>query len=350
MKKIYASLKTAFALIGSVIGAGFITGREIVKFFYGYNPLVAGGVIFIMFFALFYLLLSKRAEHYHVIFENSNLIIYIFSLLTLSAMLAATDSLAEDMGYIGNIPVFSIAILVISIIICKDGIGKVEKFNLVLVPIMLIVTYIIVAFNLFSGKIQNNFSQANICSCVGYVCMNVLLTQPFIFSMKTEEKKYSPLCTAFFVSVILSITVFLFLLVLPQECIFFDIPILRIVSPSGIAFFVVSFLIAIGIITTLVGTLYPLMNVVGGKKRLLWVCGIAVLVFIVSRMGFYVIVDKLYPLLCILSVLYYLIIFAFLPLYIRIKARKHTLKMPKGIKEQYLSLQDPNLKLDRRIQ
>lgn len=350
MKKIYASLKTAFALIGSVIGAGFITGREIVKFFYGYNPMLAGIVIFVSFFALFYLLLSKRVERYREIFENSNLIIYIFSLLTLSAMLAATDSLAQDMGYIGNIPVFSIGILIVSIVICKDGISKVEKFNLVLVPVMLIVTYVIMLFNLFSEKTQNNFVQTNVFSCIGYVCMNVLLTQPFIFSMKTEEKKYSPLCTAFFVSIILSVTVFLFLLVLPQECIFFDIPILRIVNPSGIAFFVVSFLIGIGIITTLVGTLYPLMNVVGGKKRLLWGSCIAVLVFIVSRMGFYVIVDKLYPLLCILSVLYYIIIFVFLPLHIRIKERKHTLKMPKDIKERCLSSQDPNLKLDRRIQ
>ncbi len=335
------SVKSAFAVTGAVIGAGFITGREIMKFFFGNNQPVLFCVLFIAFTAFVYVTLANKNPVVESAMQKSNFIINILCVLTVASMLSATDSLASDLKISGELPAFSVLMLIFSVFICIGGIEKLTKFNLILVPVMLIVLFAIIGGGLiFSHSKDIGFSQSfNIVSPLSYSCMNVMLTQPLLTSIKKETKNFSPFLTSLITAFALALAAALYLTVLPKECLMSDIPIFYLVSNTKWAYYLVASMIAAGIVTTLVGSLYPLLYVIEGKLHILWVIMVCLLSFLVSRLGFYVIVDKIYPLLSFFAVIYYAVIFCVLPLVFRIKARQRTSMPQARIKGRYSSLQ-----------
>lgn len=335
------SLKAAFAIIGAVIGAGFITGREIMKFFFGNNQPVLFCILLVAFTVFVYVTLANKNPVIESVMQKSNFIINILCVLTVASMLGATDSLARDLKMSGELPVFSVLMLIFSVFICIGGIEKLTKFNLILVPVMLIVLFAIIGCGLiFSDNKDIGFSRSfDFLSPLLYSCMNVMLTQPLLISIKKEEKTFSPLLTSLITAFALALSAALYLTVLPKECLMSDIPILYLVSNTKWAYYLVASMIAAGIVTTLVGSLYPLLHIIEGKLHVLWVIMVCLLSFLVSRLGFYVIVDKIYPLLSLIAVIYYIVIFCVLPLVFRIKARQRTLKPQVRTKEGYSSLQ-----------
>lgn len=64
-----------------------------------------------------------------------------------------------------------------------------------------------------------------------------------------------------------------------------------------------------GIITTQFSTEYPLVCLLKQRKKSgLYIVLLALLTFVLSRLGFYVIVDVIYPLIALIVAIYYLII------------------------------------------
>ena len=53
---------SAFSIIGSVIGAGFITGREILSFFYGQSPIWVFILLLAFFFLLMFSVMTVKGE------------------------------------------------------------------------------------------------------------------------------------------------------------------------------------------------------------------------------------------------------------------------------------------------
>ena len=272
--------------------------------------------------------------------QKCNLVINVLCVLTVASMLGATDSLARDVKIGGKVPVFSVLLLIFSVFICKDGIGKLALFNTVLVPIMLAVLLAIIGGNLlFFKSTEVSGGSCEVFTPLGYVCMNVMLTQPLLSSIKKEEKNFFPFLTSVISAAVLSGFAALYLAVLPKECLLSDIPILYLVGGSAWAYYLVAAMILAGIVTTLVGSLYPLLGVIEGKFHGVWIVMVCLLSFMVSRLGFYVIVDKIYPALCVASAVYYPVIFCVLPLNARIKARRRTSEPQERRVKSYSSLQ-----------
>lgn len=365
---------SAFSIIGSVIGAGFITGREILTFFYGQSPIL----VFILLLAFFSLLMlsvmTVKNEMSLYAVERADNVICLFNILMIASMLGATESLARDMGVGCAFPAWSVVMLLVSIVVCAGGMSRLDKFNAVLVSVMLGIVFLIVALKLSSVSLE--FSAAgthvNFFAVAKYVGMNILLAQPLLGNIRRENNAFGQVettvktfvLTAFAAAFLLSLTAAAFLAVLPKESAFAELPILHIVGANKAFYYSVSLTVALGIITTLVGSMYPLLNYSffaksagemsatkaerkenrgDAKKRrrgkiIRAVC-VCVLALGISRLGFYVIVDRIYPLLGILSIAYYLFTFAVLPIFQRV-ARRRTSRRQEHTKARYRSLPD----------
>lgn len=365
---------SAFSIIGSVIGAGFITGREILTFFYGQSPIWVFILLLAFFFLLMLSVMTVKGEMSLYAVERADNVICLFNILMIASMLGATESLARDMGVGCAFPVWSVVMLLVSIVVCAGGMSRLDKFNAVLVSVMLGIVFLIVALKLPSVSLE--FSAAgthvNFFAVAKYVGMNILLTQPLLGNIRRENNAFgqvettvkTSVLTAFAAAFLLSLTAAAFLAVLPKESAFAELPILHIVGANKAFYYSVSLTVALGIITTLAGSMYPLLNYsfcskssgkisadrAGDKEnrgdakkrcrgKIIRAVCICVLSLGVSRLGFYVIVDRIYPLLGILSIAYYLFTFAVLPIFQRV-TRRRTWRRQEYTKARYRSLPD----------
>lgn len=368
------SFGSSFSIIGSVIGAGFITGREILTFFYGQSPIWVFVLLLAFFFLLMLSVMTVKNEMSLYAVERADNVICLFNILMIASMLGATESLARDMGVGCAFPVWSVVMLAVSIVVCIGGMSRLDKFNTVLVSVMLGIVFVIVAIKLPSVSSDSSAAGArvNFFAVAKYVGMNILLTQPLLGDIRRENNAIgqvkttvkTSVLTAFAAAFLLSLTAAAFLAVLPKESAFAELPILYIVGANKAFYYSVSLTVALGIITTLVGSMYPLLNYSffaksageisatkaerkenrGDAKKqrrgkiIRAVC-ICVLSLGISRLGFYVIVDRIYPLLGILSIAYYLFTFAVLPTFQRV-ARRRTSRRQEYTKARYPSLPD----------
>ena len=305
-KNLSGSIRAVFSVIGSVIGAGFITGREIMRFFYGKSLVLSGIFLFAVFFCVFYFLFLNHSELVQKIINKINTLIIAFNFIIIASMMSATDSLFNTvLGLNKKTFIFSVVLLLISIVVCLNGIKKLGKVNAVLVPLMLVVLFLVIFFAPLSENVKSQ-TFPKLSNLLGYVCMNCLLAQPLIVQIKKEEK-ISPFLVAFFASLILSVCVVAYLLVLNDDCRVCDIPLLTIVGNYSLTKFIVIPIIFAGIITTQFGAFYPIISALKNKKQcVLGIIVVSLLCFVISRLGFYQIVDYVYPIIAVISILYFL--------------------------------------------
>ena len=355
------SFGSAFSIIGSVIGAGFITGREILTFFYGQSPIPVFVLLFAFFFMLMFSVMTVKNEISLYAVERGDNVICLFNILMIASMLGATESLARDMGIGCAFPVWSVVMLAVSLVVCSGGMSRLDKFNAALVSVMLGIVFVIVALKLPSVAPADSAAGRGVdfFSVAKYVGMNILLTQPLLGDIRRENNNLKQrqaitkksFLTAFAAALLLSITAAAFLAVLPKESVFAELPILHIVGVNKAFYYSVSLTVALGIITTLVGSMYPLLNYSfiakssgeiqaarsernknrdDAKKRrrgkIIRAACVCVSSLGISRLGFYIIVDKIYPLLGIFSIAYYLFTFAVLPIFQRVARRRTSLR------------------------
>lgn len=338
----------AFAIIGSVIGAGFITGREILSFFYGQTPIFVFVLLFVLFAAAFYCVLSARNRAQVRVLEFGDKGVCFLNLLSVASMLSATEGLAADVGIGCSIPAWSLLMLGLSLLVCARGMRGLAVFNAVLVPVMLAVVFFFSFAEIISGGANPNggfggsvLLKIKPSSAIIYVGMNALLTQPLLSGMREDNSnnRVFALIVALLSAFLLAVTAALFLAVLPTESLLSDIPVLYISGGGTAARVVIAATVLFGIVTTLVGSLYPLLNVVAVKSvgfsneksprfsnikslnlGVLYKFGVCLLALAVSRLGFYTIVEKIYPIIGVLAVFYYLFVFAALPAFCSLKA------------------------------
>ena len=304
MKKLFNTLKYSFSIIGAVIGAGFITGKEIIQFFYGRNPFLSISIFFLLLFGLTYILLKKELNASGAFLQVGNYIIYLFNLLIMASMLSAVDSLAETLlGISKNIPVFSILLIIISSLVSLNGLEKISIVNTILVLASLVVFFGIILLN--TGNISNvKLNNSGIYKVASYTSMNIFLAQPFIFKIKKEKKNFSPFGVALIVSIILSVAIFFFLKVIEPDALCVDIPIILLVNSNKYLYYLTAFIILVSIFTTLLAVQFPYLSVYKNNNYAVFV-GATLAAFVISRVGFSAIVEKIYPMMAIVSLIYY---------------------------------------------
>ena len=329
--------KIIFVIIGTLIGAGFASGREIYLFFvqygnYGKFGIILTGIITgIIIYRVLIVTKTYEINNYNKLLERINwkyskinklinLVVNSFLLISFYIMIAGFSAYIEQ-TYRVPIYISSIFFVVICYIIFKKSIQGVIKANEVLVPILVIlIAYLGIKnmpymFKANEPTIIGNSSNSWIIGSILYASYNSIILIPVLTNLRSYIDNTKQIIKISVISSIIIVILALFIYGLLLRGEFFvselEMPLIEITIQFGKIFkYIYGFVIIASIFTSAVSTGYSLLqNVTKTKKGyeivLLIMCitGIAV-----SNIGFSNLVEMLYPLFGVLGLIQILLI------------------------------------------
>lgn len=325
MKKRWGTiLQIAATYIGTVVGAGFASGKEIVEFFtvYGLVGLIGilvSGMLFI-WIGTKMMLLSHRIGAYsyeelntYIFGEMVGKVINVLTLLILfgvtSVMLSGTGSIFEEqLGFSYQWGI--LFTLILCYVVMIKGLDGILAVNSLVVPMMLFFSFLIATSLLghhdFSHVFQKEEPQVtwkSLVSPFAYVAFNLAMAQAVLVPLGKEIKDESVLKWGGFWGGIglccMLISYHLALSSLPNVA-QFNVPIAEVLEDFG-SFIHILFLIVVygEIFTTLIGNVFGISRkmqkffVISEKWMIV---GILLLSFLISQIGFGSLLGFLYPL------------------------------------------------------
>lgn len=327
------SIKILFVIIGTLVGAGFASGKEIYSFFFIYGTkgiigiFISALIISLTIYKVLKICYENKITKYedfckYIGSELMSNIVNIFLLITFFIMIAGFSSFLKQEFNINSI-IGSLIIIIMCYFTLLKNINGLIKVSDYLIPILIIFLIIISSKNF---NIINNYNiifnseifpkSGGIIKSILYACYNCILLIPVLVTLikfiKNNNNIILTVIINFFVITILSFSVYN-LLLLGNETIFnLEMPIIEIVKKYGNLYKnLYMILIAISIFTTAISTGYSfLSNCSGNKnayKRNLII--ISLLAIFLSQISFSVLVNLLYPVLGIVGIVEIALIF-----------------------------------------
>lgn len=296
-------------IVGTVIGSGFLSGKEIVVFFtrFGKMSYFCIFLAFLLFWGLFYFFLkhgksaTERLGQSRFAFALHLLICTILS----SAMFAGIFSLTSLWSTALRVVVMLVTVILSGVVAVK-GSRALENLNLALVPVM-VVFLLVNLINLFAFKAGSlfvgSFAPLSIFYCFLYVILNTS-NSAIVISSYSDLSDKQKVQVSFFSALALFVILLFSNLVLLQNSYSFsaDMPLLQLTS--GLKKGIMSIIICFGCLTTLFSLVYAssksLKRVSINKSFSILLC--VILPFCFSFLGFGVIVSNLYPLTSTLGI------------------------------------------------
>lgn len=300
MNSLFQVLKVCFAIIGTVIGAGFISGMEILTFFNDSNIIISVIILFFLFSFCFTFFLSIKKLPNNVIVSIFEPLILFGNVIIMSGMASAINEvMSQTFSVSQKLQIFSILSLVLSLFMMLKGINGLMSFNLIFVPLMICLTVVMIVDTSnvslsYSGKI--NFPMILL-----YQGVNTFLSVPVFVSLGQKISFKQSLIASVVASIVLCFLVFLIYVCLHDGITNLSkspIPTYFHVSkkPKYLKLFSIVFLI--GSFTTMLSSNFPLSEFSNTfrKKKLANVISVCI-VFLISLLGFYRIVNYIYPII-----------------------------------------------------
>ena len=298
MKHFTDCLKLSFLIIGSIIGAGFISGREIVSFFYGQNAFFVSAILcgaFSVFIS--FILIVKDLEN-NVVYSLVKPLVLISNFVIMSGMLSGLDSLQEQIVSIDHIyPIFSLVAVILSNIILYRGVKGVEKVNSFLVPVM-------IAFMIAVTLPSVSFSQVGgdgikPVKLISYCGLNVFMSAPLFNAAGKGKSVIKSFAAAALSAVVLCVLIYFALSAVTAKgnsALSSPVPTLVLAGDIKIIYYPFAICFIFGIFTTLLSSHYPLFSLVENERsKLFYRILLSVSTLGASRFGFYNIVSYAYP-------------------------------------------------------
>lgn len=330
-------IETIFVLIGTFVGAGFASGKEIFNFFtiYGYY-----GVFSIIFFSILLFLLVYKCLRIKTTFNFHNynefifylenkykffnhkfflILINIFLASSFYIMVNATASLFSYQFNVTNFLSVLVCISICYIILEKNNITFICKINTILMPILILFIIFLCLLNInFSSindfYINNNFNFfISIFSGLLYFSYNSLLLIPIIFNLKIINKKITTIKVAFifsFIIFLITLLINLLLLNFYHYICYLDLPILYISNTSFKIFsFFYFFIVLSAIFTTMISSGFAFINNLKNIKRNLKLIIFLLFSFLFAIFSFSELINFFYPVFGFLGFLQIFFIF-----------------------------------------
>ncbi|MED2972033.1 MULTISPECIES: hypothetical protein [unclassified Fictibacillus] len=331
-------IQIAATYIGTVVGAGFATGREIVEFFTvhgsaGFLGILISGFLFI-FLGTKVMLLARTigADTYESLnrylfgdrfASGINFIMFIMLFGVTSVMLSGTGALFSEQLHLP----FHAGIM-LTIILCflvmQKGMNGILWTNSVIVPVMILFSLIISVSMLFSPIEAplirtEDFTQhwKWLLSPFTYAAFNLTLSQAVLVPLSREAEddtviKWGGALGGLGLTFILLNSHFALYLV-PQS-VQYEIPVAEIISKLGIFVHFLFLIVVYGeIFTTLIGNLFGLIEPMKQSFKLSSNVILGLLMgggYVISLFGYSSLLHYLYPLFGVIG-LSYLAILAF---------------------------------------
>ena len=294
------TIQAAFFIIGTSIGAGFISGAELVRFFHTehfFLPVILS-VAFFFAMTLLFLRLGRKYGGYkntlRALFGRGASAVYtiviLVSFIPCAGMLAGLDALVPSIS-----PVPSLLGLIIVLLFLKKGMKGISVLNSILVPILLLFVFFA------RGQSALGFSfPIKLTAVAGgalYAGMNVFLAAPVLMDAGKDMKRLAP--SAFLAAAVIAasaICVLSKVYGMGHAAIEAELPFLYVMRGRR-SFYIAA---ALAILTSLASSLYPLLGMCDsfGAKSKNAAKGVVILAaFGLSRLGLGGIVGVFYPLI-----------------------------------------------------
>ena len=308
MKSFFRAMKTACLFVGSVVGAGFATGREIALFFGGGSAWNVGIAAAFMGAAAF-LFLETGAKGSAIdprVRTGADALVAVSSFVVYAAMIASAESVL--FGLFGK-KGLSLFVALFCAILSPKGVGWVSRLNFLAVPALAVIVIFVGAKTPLSAR----FDSIRPFSSVAYGAMNML----FSGALMAEEgrrlsKKERRVAAALCGGLIFALLLFMFRAASfsPRS----EMPFLVAAERAGIGA-VAPVALLLAIVTTMIGCDYlvtgKLNETLGDpvlSSALVLLSG-----FLLSLVGFAPIVRTAYPVVSYLGIAFTFAAAIFLP-------------------------------------
>lgn len=330
-------LKIIFLIIGTLIGAGFASGREIYIFFtkfgiYGiFGMIIAGSITGIIINKTIKIakdndinnyndLLNVVNKKYPRINKIVNLIVNGFLLISFFIMIAGFSAYMKQ-AYSMEVYLSSIIFAMICGITFLKNIEGIIKVNEILVPILIfLIAYLgiknipyLTSINI--QELQEVNSKGWFVNSVLYASYNSIILIPVLASLKLEkiEKGQINLISVISSGFIILLSFLIYGLLLRGNYYIeqLELPLIEISLEFGKIFkYIYGFIIIISIFTSAISTGYSFLKNVSKSRRqyILTLIIISMIAILVSNIGFSKLVEILYPIFGILGIIQIILI------------------------------------------
>jgi len=331
LKKWSEAFQVASVYVGTIVGAGFATGREIVEFFtrfgfYGTVAIILAGVLFIVLGSKIMLVaIDIEAKSFEQLSEylfgpHLATVMNIFLMIMLTGVCAVMLSGAEALftEQLRFPPRTGLAFtIVLTLIVMAAGVKGLFAVNTFVVPMMVIFNFLIMLIVVKTGS--GVFSAHDILnwklggkaalSAFSYAAFNLALAQAVLVPMAAEIKDRSVIKKGgvigglLLTAILLSSHISLGTLADPVR---FNIPMAMIVKgTAGTLYFLYLFIIYGEIFTSVIGNLYGLERQIRGYVAFhsfwIYACLLAA-IYVISLVNYGTLLELLYPLFGYISI------------------------------------------------
>lgn len=316
-------IKVGFIYIGTVIGAGFASGREIIEFFGVYGEkgilgMIIAGILFsVMGSVLLVKIYDRKIDNFNELVENlfGNKLgfiidtIVVISLYTgFSIMLSGSGAIfKEELGLSFNLGV--IIMMFLCFIVFLFSLKGLSFINSILVP-LLIIGIVFTSFYLNSREGYNfsNIEGASLTAKGNFITSSFLyfgsnsLIIIVIFSslLPIIEDRKTAILGGILGGVILSIlgiSILTSMLIYYNEVHMLEIPMLRICNYIGVGYRkLYAIILWVAMFTTALANGFGFMNRISKEKnKILTMLLFCILAFPLAKLGFANLVGTIYP-------------------------------------------------------
>lgn len=331
------SLLIGFTYIGTVVGAGFATGQEILQFFTIYGrmaslTIIISSILFI-WLGTKIMVISHEIKAYS--YEDMNIhlfgeylgrwvsyliLILLFAITTV--MLAGAGSVfSEHLNLSYQLGLLITIILAYSVIV--KGMPGIKAVNSLVVPIMFIFTIIVFKLSIQSPSgynfllLSSDYPMWRIwLSPFMYTAFNLVLSQAVLVPLGATTSDIRTIRLGGFIGGV-GITIMLWIghIALSANMpgiVQYDIPMGHIITPLGQWVYIMFiFIIYAEIFTTLIADLYGLSLQLQQRTSLhprYIILILLTLCYVVSQIGFRALVSTLYPLIGLISLVWLIVL------------------------------------------
>lgn len=328
-------LKIIFVIIGTIIGAGFASGQEIILFFQRFGWIGFLGLLFSNFitacviYQVLYIVWKKEIYSYkdfleQIIGKKKKTVLCINSIVNSFLMISFYIMIAGFGAYFFQefkIPAYIGALIGggICLFIFYGNVKGIVKVNQILIPFLIFLICMLGYVNRIHIEWELATSTdyiKGIINSISYASYNSILLIPILVSMKEylKDKRQIKVIAlfCFFVFTTLAMILFFLLNSFPLDSTMAEIPILYIASQNGKLFqYLYGGVILAAILTSAISAGYGLLNNITKSRKayiafngLLCVTGI-----LISQLGFSNLVEILYPVFGYLGLLQIIFVF-----------------------------------------
>jgi uncharacterized membrane protein YkvI len=327
-----AAVQVAAVYVGTVVGAGFATGKEIVEFFTQYGPfgffgILISGILFIWLGTRMMVIASRiNASSYKELNDYlfgkaiSSVVTFIMMLIALgttAVMLSGAGAVFEEqLGISKQLGVF--ATILLTFIVMLFGLKGLFSVNVVIVPMMLLFSLTTSAMILFDLEINNvsivyPASLKSMLSPFAYVSFNLMMAQivlvPLAGELQDEQTVQRGSALGGVLLLIILTSSHISLSSLP-DLLQYDIPMAQVVKTSFISFYGLYIVIIYGeIFTSLIGGIFGLQRQLHSFfsiPNIVLLSILLLIIYVISLVDYSALLSFLYPLFGYISILFLL--------------------------------------------